>query len=311
MSAATGRQHSGRAAAGHPRLRFPIRPVRGRWPGWIDRRGWPDPASILDAEATEEDFAEAIGAVELGGTFKMTFPNRHPDCDGLLFEHVDLAGATILDVGASDGTTSVDLVRRLPSGFASYVIADRYLSVHAVEVLGHTLLFDPDDGQCILAFGRRSLAWPHRSRAVHLVYAPLLGAAALRRRHRREVSLLNPRARALVAEDRRVTVRTHDVFRPWDGPTPDVIKVANLLRRIYFSDEEILQALEALRQSLDEGGYLLVVDDPYLPIAPRAGLYRRQGDRFQVVALTDEVPEINDLVLHDDPDAAVGRQEVS
>jgi hypothetical protein len=42
----------------------------------------------------------------------------------------------------------------------------------------------------------------------------------------------------------------------------------------------------------------------------RAGLYRRTGDRFEAVATTDEVPEINDLVLADDPTAAVGRQEV-
>jgi hypothetical protein len=285
----------------------------GRWPGWLEARvgrAWPDPASIVDPDATDEAFAAAMGAIELGGTFKRTLPNRHPGCDDLLLDHVRLVGATIADVGASDGSTSVDLIRRLPDELVAYVIADRYLQVSAVRVLGHTLLFDPDDGGCILVFGRRCLAWPRRSRAVRLACSPLLVAGALCRGRRETVLLLNPRARALLSDDPRVNVRVHDVFRPWEGPKPDVIKVANLLRRIYFSDDQIRAALDALRASLPEGGHLLVVDNPYLPIDARAGLYRREGDRLRVVALTDEVPEINDLVLHDDPDAAIGRQEV-
>lgn len=300
----------GRLAKGHPRLRIPIRPIGGRWPRWAEPHAWPDPAAILDPDATDRAFALGVGLVELGGTFKRTEPERHGQCDDLLLAHVDLTGASILDVGASDGSTSVDLIRRLPSGFAAYVISDRYLTVQAGRVLGHTLFFGPD-GRCVLVFGKRCAAWPHRSRLVRLAYAPLLAADAVRRGRHREVSLLNPRARTVVAEDRRVSVRSHDVFQPWKGPKLDVIKVANLLRRVYFSDAEILRALDALRQSLEDGGHLLVVDNPYLPIACRAGLYRREGDCFRAVALTDEVPEINDLVLHDDPEAVVGRQEVS
>ena len=298
---------------GHPRLRFPVRPIMGRWPGWLEAligRVWTDPAAMFDPAAPDEVFAKAVGAVELGGTFKITQPDRHAACDDLLLDHVPLAGATIVDIGASDGSTSVDLIARLPADFAAYVIADRYLEVQAAHVGGCTLLFDPDDGRCILAFGKRWLAWPHRSRAIRLACSPLLVAERVGRRQRASVPLLNPRARALVAADPRVTVRVHDVFRPWDGPRPDVVKVANLLRRVYFDDDQIQAALDAIRTSLPEGGHLLVVDNPYLPIDARAGLYRRDGDRFALVALTAEVPEINDLVLHHDPDAAVGRQEV-
>lgn len=310
-----GKVARGDLPRGHPKLRVPFRPIRGRWPRWLgtrfEKHCWADPAPLLDEHATPEAFTAAIGGVEVGGTFKITAANRHPGCDELLVTHLDLTGATVVDLGASDGTTSLDLLHRLPPGFATFVISDRYLHVGMRRFRWHTLLLDPFEGRCVLVFGRRVIAWPHRSRVLRLVYAPLLSAAAASPERLRTVSLLNPEVRALMASDPRVVAAEHDVFEVWDGPPPDVIKIANLLRRIYFTDEEITAALDALRRSLPEGGHLLVVDNPYLPgLDARAGLYRRTGDRFEAVATTDEVPEINDLVLADDPTAAVGRQEV-
>jgi hypothetical protein len=300
---------------GHPRLRVPFRPIRRRWPSWLGKRFeeqcWADPAVLLDEDATPEAFSATIGQVEVGGTFKMTSANRHPGCDELLVTHLDLTGATIVDLGASDGTTSLELFRRLPPGFATFVISDRYLHVGMRRFRWHTVLVDPFDSRCVLVFGRRVIAWPQRSRLLRLAYAPLLRSAEEHPGRLREVSLLNPAVRALIASDPRVISAEHDVFELWEGPPPDVLEVANLLRRIYFNDEDITAALDALRRSLPEGGHLLVVDNPYLPgVDARAGLYRRAGDRFVTVAMTDEVPEINDLVLADDPTAAVGRQEV-
>jgi hypothetical protein len=157
------------------------------------------------------------------------------------------------------------------------------------------------------------VAWPGLSKLIRGLYAPLTAVAARRPELRRDVGLLNPDTRALLAADARVTVRVHDVFRPWEGEPPDVIKVANLLRRLYFSDEDICAALDVLLASLPEGGHLLIVDNPYIDdIAPgRAGLYRRQHDRFVSVAYTAEIPEINDLVLRGEGDAVVGRQEIN
>jgi hypothetical protein len=111
------------------------------------------------------------------------------------------------------------------------------------------------------------------------------------------VLLLGPEARQLMRRDARVSTRVHDVFEPWPSPAPSVIKVANLLRRLYFSDDDIRRALTALLESLDEGGHLLVVDNPRIAgIAVRAGLYRREGGRFVQVARTPDEPEIADLL---------------
>jgi hypothetical protein len=122
---------------------------------------------------------------------------------------------------------------------------------------------------------------------------------ALRRaRPRQEVLLLNPSMRALMASDKRVSYREHNVFEKWTGEPPDVIKVANLLRRLYFPDDTIRAALRTVLESLPQGGHLLIVDNPRLNgVGPRAGLYRRHGDHFEVVDRTPNTPEIDDLVV--------------
>ena len=234
-----------------------------------------------------------MSILHVGDTIKITGTDRHADADALLLDKVELTGATLVDIGASDGSTSVDLVAKLP-GFAAYVIADLYLELRAVEV-GRRVLFFDADGTCVLVAGRRLLAGPSLSRTVRLLCAPLLRRA--RGREGRPVLLLGPDARRLVRTDARVSSQVHDVFQVWPGTAPDVIKVANLLRRLYFSDEDILRALRALLDSLSEGGHLLVLDNPRVEgIDLRAGLYRRADGRFVRVAETEHPPEIADLL---------------
>lgn len=277
---------------------IPVRPLRGRWPAMLERRlsrfFWSDPSDVLDDDVTDDEFRTAMSAFNVGSTIKITGTNRHPTADALLLDHVDVTRATIVDIGASDGSTSVDLVGKLPD-FKAYVIADLYFYVTATRVGTKVLFFDPP-GACILVVGRRLVAWPSISRGVRLLYAPLIALAARHPERRQEVLLLNPSAKRLIADDERVTFAVHDVFEAWDGVTPDVIKVANLLRRLYFSDAEIMRALQAVLKSLPEGGHLLIVDNARARVAPRAGLYRRLGGRFTRVAETETSAEIADLV---------------
>jgi hypothetical protein len=246
----------------------------------------------VDEACDADAFRAAMSLLHVGSTIKITGVERHGPADALLLEHVDLEGASIADIGVSDGSTSVELVAKLPQ-VASFVLADLYLVVDVAQV-GRTMLFHEPSGRCILIAGRRLLAWPSLSRTVAVLCAPVVWAA---RRERRPALLLGPEARELVARDERVQVRVHDVFEPWRGPAPDVVKVANVLRRLYFPDAAIRRALVALHAGLSEGGHLLLVDNPRIPgIAVRGGLYRKAGGSFVRVAETEHAPEIADLV---------------
>ena len=249
---------------------------------------------ILDENATPAAFRTAMDAVQVGGTVKITGENRHPNADALLLDNLDLTGATIVDIGASDGSTSVDLIRKLPA-FKSYVIADLFLTIDVLSALRHEFFYD-QDGECVLVCGPRCVAWPTRSKLIRFLYAPLIGYAARRSAQRQAVLLLNPSTRALMAADPRVTNVVHDVFKPWPKPAPDLIKVANLLGP-YFSDEVIAQALQALLESLEEGGHLLIVDNGKITGAePRAGLYKRADARFILIGQTNRIPDIDPII---------------
>jgi hypothetical protein len=248
---------------------------------------------VLGSDVDPSAFREAMKAFHLGGTYKITGTKRHPLGDDLLVSHVDTTGAKVVDVGASDGSTSLDLFARMPR-CASFTMADLYLKVTAVRMKRWVAFFAPDD-TCILVSNGHLLAWPGMSRPVRAIMAPVVRAA--RRRDRAEVLLINPHVRRTMAADPRFTARVHDVFTPWPDGTVDVVKVANLLRRLYFADEKLLEGLRAIHESLAEGGHLLLVDNPRIAgIDERAGLYRKESGSFVTVAETGHRPEIADLV---------------
>lgn len=291
------------------RMWLPVRLVAGGLPRQLERAlsrfVWQDPRAVLDERTTPEAFRRAMSAFHLGGTFKITGAARHPQADALLCANLETSDAQVVDIGASDGSTSLDLIRQLDTtiGFSSYTVADLYLQVHATTGLGHTAFYGPT-GDCILVVGRRLLAWPAMSARIGFWYRPLTRILSTGRRE--PVLLLNPQLRELLRHDDRVGFRVHDVFTPWPQGPVDVVKVANLLRRLYFTDDQLTAGLQAIRASLAEGGYLLLVDNPRIAgISERAGLYRRRGTRFVHVAETAETPEIADLVT------ALGRPEQS
>lgn len=278
-------------------MRFPVRPLEGRWPSALQRAAgrffWPDPRRLLDPDISSEEFRQLMSAVHVGGTIKITGTDRHPEADALLVEHVDLRGARVADIGASDGSTSVDLVAHL-DGFASFTIADLHLKLMVARGPRWTTFFDHND-TCVLVVGRRIVAWPSLSRLMRFLFTHVIAQG--HNQPQEECLLLNPRARALIARDHRVQACEHDLFTPWPGEPLDAIKVANVLRRLYFSDEHITAGLRALTASLCEGGYLLMVDNPRIAgIRCRGGLYQRHGDSLEEIATTDDAPEVADLI---------------
>ena len=121
----------------------PGQAIDGRWPSGLERRFawffWADPRVILDPDITRDQFARAVC---VGGAIKITGGNRHPVADQMLID------ATIVDIGASDGSTSVDLIGKL-AAFKRYVIAALHFHLTAVDT-GRRCLFYDGGGTLIL-----------------------------------------------------------------------------------------------------------------------------------------------------------------
>jgi len=92
--------------------------------------------ALVSDEPDPDLFRTIMSQLYVGGTVKITGAHRHPAADDLLLDNVDVTEKAIADIGASDGSTSLDLIERLP-GFASFTIADLHLTITAVRVGRH------------------------------------------------------------------------------------------------------------------------------------------------------------------------------
>ncbi len=94
-------------------MRAPIRLVEGGWPAFLQNRlsrfVRRDPRLLLDPAVDAEDFQAVMSSIHVGSTIKITGSGRHLAGNALLAEHVDLAGRRVVDLGASDGTSSLEL----------------------------------------------------------------------------------------------------------------------------------------------------------------------------------------------------------
>jgi hypothetical protein len=98
-------------------MRLPIRLNRAGWPASFGRLS----VSFDDLRPLTRDlcvlspaeFSIAVSRLQFGITFKTTRPGHHKQSDRLLLETYYGSKPVILDVGASDGSTSLDLIRAL------------------------------------------------------------------------------------------------------------------------------------------------------------------------------------------------------
>ncbi|WP_434043189.1 MULTISPECIES: hypothetical protein [Sorangium] len=282
-------------------MRIPLRLNRAGWPslGLPRRICFPDPRDLLRPEqiAAPEVFSERVSILLLSGTRKTTRPGRHRQSDALLVKALGQQRPVVLDVGASDGSTALDLLTTLGDAFASYFVTDRALSLRVrTDDRGRAFFYDAD-GACVLAATPRLLFYPA---AEGLRWLPrwaspwLQGGIPPYDPAYPEVSLVQPRLQELARRDARVVLRTHDIFQPWDGPAPTVIKAANLLNRAYFSDDQLRQAMRNFWSALAPDGLLLVIDNRDIE---KASLFARTEGGFRHIDSIHGGTEIRPLAL--------------
>jgi hypothetical protein len=290
-------------------MHFPVKLTLPGLPAWLGGRlrialaG--NPRHLLDTAgaggvngappADPEAFARMVATLSSGTTSKTTHRARHAASDALIDELVGAGEPVVLDVGVSDGTTALDLLDRLGRRFRQYFATDVAFEVPAVERGGNVYFYD-DHGACTLVATKHAIVYANVAGAV-FPFGPLaraLVSAAPPADRARRVSLVNPELARRAARDARVVVREFDVFAPWDGPPPDLVKVANVLNRGAFPDARIRVALANLKAALAPGGTLVVTDNR---AREKASAFTKRGDRFERGRELGGGCEITDLVL--------------
>jgi SAM-dependent methyltransferase len=249
-------------------MRFPIKLNRSRLPVWL-RNVLPsrnDPRNLFTPDLCRDSFEDSISAIQIGSTWKSTRRRRHPLTDQLITAFMSsVPNPSVLDVGVSAGSSALDLLDRLGDNFGRYYVTDLSFRLRSVTADHVTYFYHPHTGQCIMCVTDWFLTYEE----VEGAFFPL-GVIAGRRiakapridtAHEVTVSLLHPGLKQRAGIDRRIVVREYNVFEPWPLGRVDIIKVANVLNRVYFRDEDILRALGNLRNALKPNGRLMITDN--------------------------------------------------
>jgi hypothetical protein len=249
-------------------MRLPIKLNQAGWPRFFSHFSFvfddPRPLAQTDlGNLLPSELSKAISTLNFGVDFKSTYSGRHKRSDRLIAHLYRGSRPVILDVGASDGSTSLDLIRSLGDDFSRYFVTDLNLSAFCGETRRGVVYFMNLEHSCTLRASRKFLVYAETHRAVFplvaLAKALILGYRGVTNWHK--ILLLQPELIKLTQHDQRVSISRYDLFTKWNGQPPDLIKIANLLNPKYFSTDAIKRALEIQCGNLPIGGRLLLVAD--------------------------------------------------
>lgn len=275
-------------------MRFPVKLNRGGWPQALTRYlpSAADVRVLCQARVEAGAFTDSVSSLKFGTTFKTTGRARFPNTITALAALDFAFPPAILDVGASDGSTSLDIMRAVP--FSRYFVTDRNIEIRAMHRDESTWFFDADDS-CIMAVSDRWVSYPDFDGAWFpfggMARRLFAGAPALDWSAQR-IQLISPALRALV--DDRIAIRRHDIFEPWAEPSVGLVIAANILNRAYFSDEQIVAAVANLVDATTPGGRIVIVDNREVEAST---IFRVHAGRVELEVSLNGGTDIESLVL--------------
>ncbi|MCB0619048.1 MAG: hypothetical protein KDC32_05180 [Saprospiraceae bacterium] len=279
-------------------MRLPVKLSDSFWPSWLYRfigaNLRKDPRILVSGKAGADPDArsKAISCFKFGTTFKTTGYRRHRLSDELVTPYFR-EEMTVLDIGASDGITSLDLMEKVGFRFRRYFVSDYNLEVRYLWSGARCFFFSPE-GACILIAGPLFVSYPGESGFVRRLHRRTLQRLQPQLAQAPSLQLIHPRLADLARQDDRIRILRYNVFEPWKDEQPQLIKIANVLNFNYFSTAEIEGALKNLLQTLPDSGLLLIVENRP---GEQAALYRKNNGRFELLEKIGPGVDIHQLVI--------------
>jgi hypothetical protein len=277
------------------------------WLECIQHADWRQLARLHDdyaASADDEDrrridarFSAILYDIRIGSAFRSSGRGRLSESETAIIRHLDAAAPgplRVIDIGASDGSTTGELVDALETaGYDNVeaVLADRDL---VLEMFRHGSWreFRTVRGEPVFAtfgdIGQRLTAGPLTD---WYLSRPWRGAM--------EKVTVIPLVQPAIAADQRIEQVRFDIFAPPSDMAGSfrVARICNLLNREYFSAGEIGRALVNSADLLQDGGLLLVARNHGKAGGEdqRGTLFRRQEGGLEVVERYGGGSEIEDI----------------
>ena len=280
---------------------------------------WPDPEQMprLAAKfaaavpehraALSARYSKVVSSIRVGNTWKRTRPSRlHATFDALAQALGDppLRELRLMDLGASDGVTTAELVAALREHGVEQVSAllvDLHLELRRRDGRLLREYSAGNDSPVLVRWGPFGLPLD----SVRQSRDPLsrwLGNWYLKRRDRAPMKpgegilLVNP----VAAEDAAIEPVEWNAFRRNDEwlDSLDLVRAANFLNLQYFEPERIAEAIAHIHGYLRDGGILIVSrdDGEQAEATVHGTIWRKQGEAFTTLHEFGQGAEIRTIV---------------
>lgn len=250
-------------------LPFPINFNRSKIPEFFHKfiPSIDSPTKIFsECQLSRIEFSQAVSAFRVENTWKTTSSLRHTCSDKKICELVSTINKpVILDVGVSDGITSLELIEKNRGKFSKYFVTDLYFAIFYTEQNGVLYVYNPLTHKCIMRISeffniyfQGKNIFPFVNYIVEKIYrrSPNFNLSSVRR-----LSFCQPDLVKLAEQDNKIILKDYNVLNTWTDEPVDIIKIANVLNSSYFSYDQIKQAIKNLSIALKKNGYLLVVNN--------------------------------------------------
>lgn len=204
-------------------------------------------------------FSDAMNSFKFHGVFKSTKADRHHETQKFLKEYIDKIQkrVVILDIGASDGTTSLQLVNLIENRIEKFYVTDYNIRCNYITENRFTYFFNNQSDECFLIASNTFVFYPENKKLFNFFFNKIL--AGFENKPKTELLLCNHELRLKANNDERIEILDYDIFKPWQKKKPDITIVGNLLHPTYFSNEDIYRALKNCYNALDENGILAII----------------------------------------------------
>ncbi len=242
-------------------MRLPIKLNLNYWPKAL-KKIWAsevDPRILCGDNVNEISFVNAVSVFKFGKTFKTTIDWRFPLTINALNYLVCNDLPIILDIGASDGTTSLNVMKSVP--YAKFYVTDLNIEVFFKSFGGMTWFYD-NNGSCILAVNDKFIIYADIDNAIFpfdKISQLLIKKGGKINGLSSKILLINPLLLSL--KDKRNIIQKYDIFDVWPNEKVDVVIAANILNQGYFDDNKIIQALKNMTFALNENALIAIIDN--------------------------------------------------
>lgn len=274
-------------------MRMPIKLNKSYWPKAITALlpSSDDPRELLDEDISAERFSKATSVFKFGTTFKTTESLRFPATVEAIKSIDFQSPPVVLDVGTSDGITSLHVIRSI--NFSKYYITDLNTEVFYDNRDDRCCFYDADN-HCILIVTKSLVIYSDYHDSIfpfNKIATNFFSKINHPGKTLEKIALINPEVRKTKGN---IVVKKYDIFNRWTDEKVDLIIIANILNKCYFSENQIRQALGNLLNALNDSGRFVVVDSREIE---KGTLFRVVNKRILAEKDINGGAEIRDLIL--------------